>query len=324
MSMTLRCGGAIARTGRLLLPAVLLTVLFAGPSVPARAATKAEAERAARELVDEALFREIYARDQARGRLLGEALTRAPGFAPARWHSGQVRFAGEWMHVDDVLGLTRSDKRYQEYLDLRQQSADTAEDHLKLGIWCDRRRLKEQARAHFLVVLEMSPDQPEARGRLGYRRVAGAWVTRDEVRDADGLARREERDRSQWEPRLLRVHYGLQRRSEKQQQQARELCLAIDDPAAIPMIESILTRSTEKAALLAVETLGNITDHEASLALARQAMHSVWPEARAAAARQLKDRPPEAFVPEMLAAMFTPVESRDEFEQVRGGSMLHR
>ncbi|MHC4177362.1 MAG: polymorphic toxin-type HINT domain-containing protein, partial [Planctomycetota bacterium] len=86
----------------------------------------------------------------------------------------------------------------------------------------------------------------------------------------------------------------------------------------------VLTRSSEKEALLAVETLGNITDHEASLVLARQAVFSDWPNARLAAATQLKGRPLEAFVPAMLAVMYTPVQSRDEFERRGNGSLLHR
>lgn len=324
MCSTLRCGRGIGRTGWPVLLAGFLAATFVWCCLPARAAPKAKAEQAVGELVDEALFREIYARDRQRDQLLGQALKQSPNFAPARWHSGQVRFDNRWVKIDDVSGLTRSDKLYREYLGVRPQYADTVAGHRRLGIWCDQRRLKGQARAHLLRVLELSPDDPEARERLGYRRVAGAWLTRDETWQAHARARQMQQGRAQWGPKLLRVHYGLQRRSQKEQQKARALCLAIDDPAAIPVIESVLTRSSEREALLAIETLGNITAHEASLALARQAMFSDWPEARLAASRQLKGRPLEAFVPVMLAAMYTPVESRDEFERRGGGFLLHR
>ncbi len=324
MTITLRCGRGASLPGWPASLACLLVALFACPRLPARAATKAGAESAVRELVDEALFSEVYALDQGRSRLLGEALQRSPNFAPARWHSGHVRLAGKWVHVDDVVSSTQSDDRYQEYQRLRLQHGDKAEDHLELGIWCERRRLKEQARAHFLSVLEMSPDDPEARTRLGYRRVKGTWLTRNEIRRADADSRRAERARAQWEPKLLRIHYGLQHRSEKEQQKARARGLAIEDPAAIPAIESVLAASREEGALLAVEVLGNITDHEASLPLARQAVSSEWEAVRSVAAEKLKYRPLETFVPAMLAVMHTPFQSRDEFERRPNGALLHR
>jgi hypothetical protein len=328
MSTTLRCRWGIGRTGWPVLLAGFLAVAFAWPCAPVRAApevgAEVGAEQAVGELVDEALFREIYARDQVRSRLLDQALKQSPNYAPARWHSGHVQLEDGWVKIDDVPSLARSDKQYREYLRIRPQYPDSVAGQRQLGVWCDQRRLKGQARAHFLRVLEMSPDDREARTRLGYRRVAGAWLTRDEFRQANARTRQVERNRSQWEPKLLRVHYGLQRRSEKEQEKARALCLTIDDPAAIPTIESVLSRSSEKGALLAVETLGSITDHEASLPLARQAVFSDWPKVRLAAATQLKGRPLEAFVSEMLAVMHTPVQSRDEFERRGAGSLLHR
>lgn len=123
---------------------------------------------------------------------------------------------------------------------------------------------------------------------------------------------------------MLRIHYGLVGRSEKGRAKARERCLAIDDPAAIPSVESVLAVSSEQEALLAVEIMGNITDHEASLPLARQATSSPWEAVRSAAAAELKYRPMETYVPTVLAVMYTPFESRDEFQSRPDGSLLHR
>ena len=92
MSPMLHCLRRVGRTLWLGFLGGCLAATAFWPCPPARATTKAKADRAAGELVDEALFREIYARDRQRDRLLGEALKRSPGFAPARWHSGQVRF----------------------------------------------------------------------------------------------------------------------------------------------------------------------------------------------------------------------------------------
>ena len=188
MAIALRCGRGASLAGWPAFLACFLVAVFIWPC-PHTRATKTGSESAVRELVDEALFGEVYALDQGRSRLLGEALKRAPNFAPARWHSGQVRFAGKWVHVDDVPGLIQSDQRYREYRRLRLAHGDTAKDHLRLGVWCQGRWLKEQARAHFLSVLEKSPDDREARARLGYRRVKGMWLTRDEIRRADAGTR---------------------------------------------------------------------------------------------------------------------------------------
>ena len=167
MSMTLRCGRGICRTDWPLL-LVVLAAVFARPCLSARAATKAKAEQAIAELVDEALFGEIYARDRERIQLLEEALKQSPDFARARWHTGHVRLAGKWVHIDDVPTLTQSNQSYQEYLRVRMQYPDTVRGQTRLGVLCRRLRLLEQARTHFLRVLDLFPDHAEARKYLGY------------------------------------------------------------------------------------------------------------------------------------------------------------
>ncbi len=324
MSTKLRCWWGLTGRFRPVLLGGLVAAVLVCPSEARRAVAEPTSPQASQTLLDTALRYELAGLNVHRNRVLSRALKETPDSAPARWHTGHVRFAGRWVHVDKVPELTRNDHRYREYLRLRPQSADTAADHRKLGIWCDRRRLQQPARAHFLRVIEMSPDDRLARERLGYRRVADTWLTPHELSRLNARARQMEQDRSHWEPKLVRIHHGLQRRSEKERAQARARCLAIDDPAAIPVLESVLARWSKKEALLVVETLGNITDPEASQALGRQAVSSKWETVRRAAAEKLRYRPMEAFVPAMLAAMVTPVESRDEFEHRSDGSLLHR
>ncbi len=320
MSATLRCGRGVRDAGRLVPLAVFLVVAVAWPCPSAQAATKAKSEQAVGELVDEALFGEIYAADHRREEFLARALKQSPDFAPARWHTGHVRLENRWVKIDDVPARVRSDKSYREYLQLRCRSADTAAGHLKLGEWCRARRLQDQARAHFTRVIELDPDNVRARSRLSHQRVGNDWFSRDELEQRDADARQITRDLARWRPKIVQVHHGLLRRSEREQEKARARLLAIDDPAAIPAIEQVLAPASQREGELAVKALGNITDHEASRALARQAVSSTWPEVRFEAARELKHRPMEAFVPMMLAMMYTPIRARNELQGGATGS----
>jgi len=261
-------------------PACLWTVVLAvvvGWSPPAVAVTpEPTASLSAEELVNEALFGEIYGRDSRRRELLEEALNKAPEAQTARWHSGQVRFDGGWVSIDQVPSLTKTNPRYTEYLDIRQEYPDTVAGQLELGIWCRKKRLDDQARAHLSRVLQMAPDHKQARGLLGYKLVQGVWITGDELQQLRDRARKARKNLLAWKSKVEQIRRGLAHANDERRSRALADARAVTEAEAIPALEAFLADSGEQAGLVAVETLANITDHQAAVALARQAVFSPW------------------------------------------------
>lgn len=57
---------------------------------------------------------------------------------------------------------------------------------LRLAVWCRQQGLDASAREQYEGIIALDPDNAEARGRLGYRRQDGVWMTEDEYWKARG------------------------------------------------------------------------------------------------------------------------------------------
>jgi len=291
---------------------------------PVSAAVKTKHSTVAERLVRQALRQEIDGSHSERTKLLESALEKSPGCRPARWHSGQVRYANQWASVDDVPQLSARNKRVAAYHRLRDTFPQTIEGQLELANWCSKRKLDEQARAHLTKVLELDPNHAEARRRLGFRLVNGVWLSRQEVLKADVRARQTLEALRDWKPILEKILVDLAEGKEYRRQSARKRLEAIDDPAVIPVMELVFSAHGERGADLLVAQLDKMTAHEASVSLARQAVFSPWEAVRDTAVEKLKSRPKETFVPVLLSAMYTPVQSRAELYQGPDGRLMYR
>lgn len=290
----------------------------------ASAATKAERHRAAAELVSEALFHEIYGQDSKRSEFLASALKQVPDYAPALWHSGRVGVRDGWVKYDELPKLAAEDERLTAYRHVRQKYPKTLQGRLALAEWCAKQKLVDQQRAHLTEVLEINPDHQQARRLLGYRLVDGAWLSQQEISQAGIRARQVADALRQWTPRLTQIRKDLRQRSKRQREEATKRLRAIADPAAVPAIELVFCGDNEQAALLGVRTLGQIAAHEAAVALARQAVFSPWQNVREAAAGKLKTRDRHDYVPPLLSALQSPVQSRAGIYQEPSGRLAYR
>lgn len=286
--------------------------------------SQAERTRAAQRLVEEALRQEIQGTDEQRSATLQSALEQLPRYAPALWHSGHVLDRNQWRTLDEVAALARDENRLANYNRKRDQTPETMEGQLALATWCARQRLPDQRRAHLTQVLELDPDHAEARRQLGYRSVDGVWMTEQEIAQAKNRARQAAVNMRKWEPTLRAIRKGLAYRSQRHRQAATERLMAIDDPTAIGPMEVMFSRHNEQTARLMVNALASMKAREASLVLARQGMFSPWKEVREAATRQLRARDLHSFVPELLSAMGSPVQSRAELYRAPTGRLVYR
>ncbi len=287
-----------------------VTLVGGGFGLPGRAETLARQRGAAQELVNEALSHEVYGRGAERQQLLARAAELSPDQSAAHWHQGQVRIGNRWLSVTDSIETDRQRQLRETYERRRAAAADTLDGQLALADWCAGRRLPAQETAHLNRILQLSPDHPVARQRLGFQRVNGTWVRGQDLwqglqqgeQTADSLAK--------WQRKLEELRRVLRRNAPALTAQSVEKCKADLTADAVPALEILLTSDSEQAAQVGVELLGSIQDHQAALALARQSVLSVWPEVRKAAGEQLQSRPRDHYVPCLLAELSTPIESQ--------------
>jgi hypothetical protein len=312
---------------RLSLPVVALVpllLLSASPAWPEGSAKKREAEGAAAKMVVEALRHELSGDNQARQTLLDSAIETAPTSDTARWLAGYVRIKRQWVAVDEVPAMMAKDKRLATYATRRSRSPDTVAGQVTLAKWCGKRGLDSQQRAHWARVVQLDPNNLEARRALGHRRIADTWVTPEEIAAALDQSQWVARSLKRWSPPLRKLCRGLERRGRRARVEATERLREIDAVDAIPALEVVLGMRSEETALLAVEILGNINSPEASTALARQAVVSPWGSVRDAAAVQLRDRKLHDYVPDLLASMSTKIKSRIELAEGPRGGLIYR
>ncbi len=312
---------------RLSLPVVALVpliLLSASPAWSGGSTKKREAEAEAEKMVVEALRHELSGDNQARQTLLDSAIETAPTSDTARWLAGYVRIKRQWVAVDEVPAMMAKDKRLATYATRRSRSPDTVAGQVTLAKWCGKRGLDSQQRAHWARVVQLDPNNVEARRALGHRRIADRWVTPEEIAAALDQSQWVARSLKQWSPPLLKLCRGLERRGRRARVEATERLREIDAVDAIPALEVVLGMRSEESALLAVEILGNINSPEASTALARQAVVSPWGSVRDAAAIQLRDRKLHDYVPDLLASMSTKIKSRIELAEGPRGGLIYR
>jgi len=304
--------------------AALGVVVICLQTTSASAASKAEKQKEAELLVQEALQHEIYGLTAERDRLLEKATERAPDYAPAWWNQGYVKFKNQWLRAVELPQVLEDDKRFAQYEKIRESKGDDLAGHMEMAQWCSKRGMHEQERAHLTQVLRFNPNHLEARGKLGFLRIDGQWVHVREMAETAAELREDRNLLATWRPEMERLTKALNHRSELKRKTAKEQILAIEDPEAVPALEEILARSSQPAAELAIETMKSMPNRRASLALARLAVTSPWPGAREAAAAALKHRPEDAYVPSLLATLYSPVQAKMQVTRGRGGSILYR
>jgi hypothetical protein len=298
---TLGTAGAACAAG---LAAILLCV------PPARAAAKNEHARAAAKIVEETLEREAREGLRDRSEPLKPALEQVPDYGPARWHSGFVYDAQrkQWLRPREAADIALQDNRLAAYRRAREKSAETVEGQSQLARWCAKRKLDDQARAHWTRVLQWQPDHEEALGQLGLQMIQGNWVSDRDIAEAQTCARKASAAAAKWVPRLEKLRDRLAGKNARQAQKAREELMAIDDPEAVEALDVVFCRQASETALLGIELLGKIQSPQAAAVLAWHAAFSPWPPVREAAATALRLQEKYHYVPLLVGAMRTPIE----------------
>ncbi|HYO23541.1 MAG TPA: hypothetical protein VEQ85_01175, partial [Lacipirellulaceae bacterium] len=287
------------------------------------------AERvAAQALVGRALDAELRGDAAARAQLLEQALQADPNLPEARWHSGQVQFAGAWRTLDQVQSLTANDPRWVKYRALRDSFADGPVDHVALGRYCRDHQLVHEGRYHWAHVLLAAPTDREARVALGVQEYRGGLFTKAQI-DALELADREaEAHRKRLQGPVTRLCREATGKNSMRRADALNQIRRLDDPGALVVLEPAAAAACSKAPLFAaalqlavIDALGNMPDHDATLRLLNHAVFAESGEVRRRAAEQLATRPRTDYVPLLMAALSMPVDVQVDLFAAEDGTV---
>ena len=83
-----------------------------------------------------------------------------------------------------------------EYEKVRRQYPDTVQGQLKMSDWCRDHNLPAQRKTHLERILQLDPDQAEARRLLGYHKYKDKWMTLEEEMAEKGYVKARRHDGS--------------------------------------------------------------------------------------------------------------------------------
>ncbi len=179
--MKLRC--SVARVGLLaavcLAPAVLL-------------ADGSDSQPSPQNLVRAALRTELAGPSDSRKSLLNQALKIDPGFKPALWQSGRVRWDDQWLTLEQAARQADEDPTWAAYRKLRDEMIDSADGHrkrLRRSLQSGGRRFRHLLRRR---QANSGPRQPAAgrnRGRGARPEQAGSELKRPFAHPGDRRSR---------------------------------------------------------------------------------------------------------------------------------------
>ncbi|MEQ8787066.1 MAG: polymorphic toxin-type HINT domain-containing protein [Pirellulaceae bacterium] len=275
----------------------------------------------AKELVEEALHREIYGDRGERDALLRRAARLEPGNAAAMWHRGYVQTADGWT---PAIAPLADAPQLAQYAQMREQAEDNVGGQLQLANWCRDQGLRDQQRAHLLRVVQHDPQHVEAHQRLGFRPVGGDWVAREEIEAAAEQRRTQAASLERWKEQCEQWAEFLTHPSGRRRNLAARQLSELDDRDAVYPIERVLGTKSETTAQAAIEVLARFQGQESTSALIRLAVLSPWSSVRRAAVVQLRHRDRDDYIPQMLAAMHTPITARTVAYQSARGEMVVR
>ena len=162
---------------------VFLLPFFACPSQSAGPPPKSSEADAAATLVRAALEKELAGRNDERDALLQEAVRKSPDLPAVRWQLGEVRGddKNEWLTTAQVEAAALKDRRLAEYRQRRDAAGSTLPEQIELAKWCRKNKLDSEERLHWLFVLQMQPNHPDAIQRLGLINYKGMLLTNEQI-----------------------------------------------------------------------------------------------------------------------------------------------
>jgi hypothetical protein len=274
---------------------------------------KAEKNDSARLGVEKVLRAEIAGAVNRREQL-AQAIKAQPDSPFAHWQSGFVRDGKTWKSFDEPNPSGANSDSRQDYVSRRQQAEKTFQGQLELADWCRKNRLADQEQAHLTAALALAPprEQTSMLQRLRWQQVGTQWLNHEQLSEWQRTNHLAEISLKKWSSKLDRIAERISAGKRPRDAALAEL-ITVTDRSAVPAIEFVLAGQDEPCAQAAIEALRRIEGPESSLALAKQAVFSRWPEVRKSASNMLKSRNFDEFVPGLISLLAIPAQKEQRF-----------
>lgn len=244
--------------------------------------------------------------------------TLRPGVRPqadsnaAFWQSGYVQTGKQWLRFEDTIAEGADALRLSDYMEHREAYLKRPNGQVQLANWCRKNGLIDQERVHLLHALAAQDPTLKADlayQRLGCQKVGGVWVSPYERREAAELTAEIEQSHRRWDSKFQAIKQLLGG-SLKQRAAAEKQMSRVTHVSAVPAIVDTFSMADQSSAELGIRMLGQISEYQASRALAGQAVFSPWRPVRMSAAEMLKTRKFEEFVPDLLLLLAKPIKTK--------------
>lgn len=259
-----------------------------------------------------------------RTQALAKALTKAPELQPIRWQSGYTRWKNKWLKFDELANDAAYQDLLEKYAEARRKAPDTVNGQMNLADWCHKHDLQDQELAHLNRVLVLQPNHSTARARSGWQLVDGRWVHKQELVDARLQAQQFKKALGTYSAQIRKNIAKLSGTDPKDRAEAEKNLLAVDDPAAIPVLAQSLAGSSDEAKFRAIEIFARMTTPMATQALASMAVANAFSSLGESAATALREKPEDQFVPDLLSMLSTPIESRYVLQAGTSGRLVYQ
>lgn len=138
---------------------------------------------------------------------------------------------------------------------------DTPEVHRQIAKWCEEKKMPGEAKLHFERIIELDPEDEEARKALGYEKNDGVWMTAKERREQSGyvsygghLVTPQEKEllqqssqqkklAAQWKKQVKSLQNRL--RADNGDQEARDTLRSISAPEALSALTHVLRQDED-------------------------------------------------------------------------------
>ena len=300
-------------------------------------ATAEPAQNRASQLFDEALAADKAGDQQRHQELLRATIEADPDFELARWHLGQVFFRGYWRSLATIETIVSHDPRWKEYKQLREDSEDSVEDHIRLARWCSHERLEIEEQWHWRQVLRAVPDHPLALRSLGLKAYRGGYFTHSEIAEFKRLEKQSLLEFQRYLRDFKQLIKQAQSNERYSQEERLQVIADVRDPKAVEALYQTLLSVSPKGEKQAHESpqpsfdvvvgeavvaaLRNIRQHSSTLRLLDIAVFSPQAHLRYLAADALRAREPTSYMPLLMASLSAPLETNFDIDVLADGTV---
>ena len=275
-------------------------------------------------LVRQALYHEIYGRNQQGLSCLSQASQLDTNNALLHWRMGQLYRDGSWHSLTEMAKRAKNDETLKQYRQRRETMRNTETGHLEMAGWAARQGLVDQSTVHLMQVLEFNRENLVARQALGHRKINGRWFSAEEINQQRIKYILDQKRVGSWQKDLARIAWLANNGSRTSFDQAIRKLKQIKDPSAVVPMEQILARQSLSLDKALVDQFATIESLEAVDALCRFAVFHPNKQMREHSAKQLNSRNVFDYVPTMLASMSTPWLSRVQVRANNRGQIVYR